>query len=340
MKIYFLFLSFAIMLTLGFCALYSIKLDAEIRFWKPLAKKKIQYANILSEQNKPKVVFAGGSSCTFSIRPDVLNAYEINSVNMGMHAGMGVLFNVAFASSVLQKGDFLVLALEPGILTSEFDQPTFLGACLAMAMKMPDLAVGGALMGRKLSIRQRLLAVRPGGRRVVTMLSKLALQRPMYRYTLDETSEDGWCFTSYDDERAIATGAYRKKDLSDSGSIFLSAIATEVRSKGASVYFLSPWVYTESEVVEGNRKITRCLLEQVDEIIPVLYDGYDGSCSNQVWYADTGMHLTPAGSIARTEAIATVLLPMLTSAIDQLKNVDENYSGPEKGSEKGPVRSL
>jgi hypothetical protein len=311
MNKYFAGLFLGIFITYIFCVWFTTLADPEVYFWKTLGKNKIEYAEKLSSQGKPKIHFLGGSSCTFSIRPDILKAYGLDSVNMGMHAGMGALFNVGFGLSMVEQGDVIIIALEPGILCGLIE-PTSLGINTAVAMGHKEWAVGDDLINRKLTYREQFNALRPGGRRIITNFFKWLLKIRPYRYKLDETDEAGWCRISYDLEQAHPVNNLNKKyDLGDQGIILLKAIAEYAESKSAHVYYIAPWQLTKPSAKEHYKALNQHYLNDISQIIPVLYDGYLGVSTNSEWYADTIWHLTTEGSRIRTEALAEVLIPQL-----------------------------
>jgi hypothetical protein len=312
MKRYLTCLLLVVVATYVLCAFYSMRFDPEVRFWKKLADIKLNYAANLSNNTSKKVVFVGGSSCTFSIRPDVLEESGIFAVNMGMHAGMGPLFNSSFGCSVLNEGDLLVVALETDTFKDpNFNQSTTLGVCTAMVLGDGNLAVGGVLFGKQLTVRQMFSAIRPGGRKVVTMLSKAFLRLPPYRYSLDEIGAGGWCYTSYDREQARPNkAASTPAPITEDGLRFIKSVKNYAMANDIDVFLVLPWQLTASECVENNRRVNRDLCTQIEAIIPVVYDGYDGCCTNVELYADTGYHLTPEGAKIRTEAFLKAFVEM------------------------------
>ena len=303
-----------IFVTYIFCIWFNTKCHPEVHFWKTLGINKIEYSKQLSLLGKKKIHFVGGSSCTFSIRPDILKTYGLYSVNMGMHAGMGALFNVGFGISEVSPGDIIVLAIEPDTLNGRV-QPTSLGINTAVSMGNKQWAVGGDLINRKLTYKEQINASRPGGRKIITHFFKFLLRIPPYRYNLHEADQTGWCSISYDLEQATPEGNFDKKyTLSENGKQLLKAVSKSAELKGAKVYYLAPWQLTKLESKDHNRSLNKQFLEEINQILPIINDNYFGVCTNPEWYADTKWHLTDYGSRIRTEALAEALIPILTES--------------------------
>lgn len=308
MRSYLLWMGLAVLLAFGLCTIYSTRWDPELRFWKQAYSKKMAWSDQLQVEGGAKIVFAGGSSCTFSVRPDLFKQAGINCVNMGGHAGMGALFLCGVAMESLNEGDTLILALEPGLLAGEKIVPRKLGTQTATVLGDKDLAVAEKITGRKLSLQEWGGAMRPGGRHMVTMLSKLMLRRPLYRYSVDELGPGGWAHTSYKDEVALPTGVILKEPvLSVGGTEFLRAVKQHCDAQGVRVAYAIPWVLTESNAVDNNRAHYKGLAEKISKILPVLNAPSWGAMDRQDLFADTALHLTPEGARIRTQELLDVI---------------------------------
>tara|TARA_E500000178_G_scaffold353336_2_gene418961 strand:+ start:313 stop:1299 length:987 start_codon:yes stop_codon:yes gene_type:complete len=308
MRSHVLRLGLAVVLSFGLCSIYSTQWGPELRFWKQAYLKKMKWADQLQADGGSKVVFAGGSSCTFAVRPDVFQQMGISCVNMGGHAGMGALFLCSVAIETLNAGDTLILAVEPDLLSGIEIVPRKLGIQTATVLGDKDLAVAEKITGQSLALSKWLSAMRPGGRHTVTMLSKILLRRPLYRYSVSELGLGGWAYTSYQDEVAKPCGKITKDPvLSSAGMELLLMIKQRCDEYGVHVAYAIPVVLTEEEALDHNRSYFKQLGEAISHVLPVLNDPFYGAESRKELFADTALHLTPEGASMRSKLLAQLV---------------------------------
>ena len=121
------YLLIAALATWGMSVLYTLRWNPELRFLKAIAIKKESWARQLSTNGQPKTLIFGGSSCAFSINGErMLARHGIPMVNFGLAAGHGPKVLTEEALSHLSRGDTLLIALEPALVTETLE-PTPLG---------------------------------------------------------------------------------------------------------------------------------------------------------------------------------------------------------------------
>ena len=175
----------------GVCgATYVLRFNPEMDFWRQAAKRKLAWADQMRRTHGNVIGAVGGSTTTFGIDAGLLERDDALPVaNLGLHAGMGPDVCVGFGFAALQRGDILILSLEPSMLTEEL-HTTPLGSRLAWMLGKPELLAWDSPPSW-LTWLCLLTQLQPGGYHVVTMLGKLALQEELYRYNIEEARPGG-----------------------------------------------------------------------------------------------------------------------------------------------------
>ncbi len=76
----------------------------------------------LNEINNNRLILIGGSGLTFGINSQMLvDKLNINVINMGLHAGLGLEFMLNEVKPSIKKGDIIVLCLEFPLYLDDFE---------------------------------------------------------------------------------------------------------------------------------------------------------------------------------------------------------------------------
>ena len=177
--------------------------NPEVDFWASIRDKRdLQIEEIRRDQpQQPIVIFTGGSSCAFSIRPEIIQeAIGMPVMNYGAAAGTGSKFLIEQALQRCKKGDILVLAMETHFLAEEGrGKPTSLGMSLALSDRDIQLAVGGDTFGDSVSAGEFFSFMRPGARYSAKWIGKSLKGDLSYRYKVTDYRNRGWLVTEYRD---------------------------------------------------------------------------------------------------------------------------------------------
>lgn len=287
--------------TLLAAAAYTLWLNPEIRFYKHAARVKLAWAQKMEKEHGAKVIVFGGSGTAFSVRPELLLQEQgIPAVNLGLHAGMEPPFLTALAVSIARPGDTLIAAFEPDLLTSQFTSPD-LAAQIGMALGCPELVHASNLTGEPVHWVEDLLSLRPGAYHCFTLLGKIALRKPLYRYAPAEISASGW-------QRANDFRDIPDRPLAGSLSPDARKLLLRLKQWGQAhqvkVAFSMPWCYVTPPRVSAFREADIRFLLEVSAILPVLKDPALGIHTVREHYADTEWHLTAEGAALRSTALA------------------------------------
>lgn len=80
--------------------------------------------NRLMESKSPKIIVVGGSSAAYGLDSKTLSeAMDMDVVNMGLHAGLGLRFPCETAKKNIQEGDIVLIACEYPAYTGETMYP-------------------------------------------------------------------------------------------------------------------------------------------------------------------------------------------------------------------------
>lgn len=310
-------LGFAVLMWAG-AAVVSLKGDPEATFWKEVVKLKQERVSREREgdHDGPMVFVGGGSSCSFSIHPDVITE-ELGwpAVNMGGSAGMGYRYLIDLATSRAEKGDIVILQLEPAIIRGGEQKMTTLAAKVDMTRFLTGLK-GGVFEDElyREPITERLSALRPGAKFLGVLAAKLVRPRPLYRYQLGDIRENGTL--SF---KTIApnpdVGLFRPmRDWLDDElvQIDLKEIARYAKEEGVMIFFTLPWESFRPEVLGPQRDEHAAYLEGVAKHLPVLRDEMMGAVGDNSLFLDTGYHMTEEGGRMRTRAMTKALKSYLS----------------------------
>ncbi|MFM1769921.1 MAG: hypothetical protein RJA22_2450 [Verrucomicrobiota bacterium] len=288
-------------LTLAAGAVYSLRVNPEVAFFRAGDATKQAWHRRLREAHTNVVVIFGGSSCGTSIDArGLLDRHGLPVLNAGLGAGMGARILTRYALASVRPGDTLLVALEPELLTGSIDHEP-LGVQFALA------AGHGSLLGREPLSRWPGLALnlRPGGAHVFAMLGKLLTGQPLYRYARAEWREGGHHEVAA--RRPIADPSLEPWHLSADGRRALADLRDEARARGVRVAYVLPWQYCPPVRTPEHRRRNLAFLREVVEILPALREPSAGSHSVAGDFADTNMHPTPEAARRRSDELAASL---------------------------------
>lgn len=295
------------LLTLSLAALYTVRLNPEVRFYRHAIAVKRQHAQFLDRHGGTnKVIVCGGSSAAFSIDgARMLERHGLPVVNFGLHAGMEPRFLVAVAAQSARSGDTFVVAMEPGLLTTPFGKSD-LAAQMAFALGEPRLIRATDVTGDRVPWVSGLLSLRPGAYHAFTLLGKVLLAKPLYRYAPRDVQPSGW--QQAHDFRDITAALPNTNHLSADAVRLLGALARWGQEHNVRVIYSLPWCYVEPAQTEPFRRASAAFLLEVARLLPVLEDPRLGAYDVRDEFADTEWHLKEAGAAARSDALAEQLV--------------------------------
>jgi hypothetical protein len=307
----------AVTWTLG--AAYTLRLNPEIVFFRQAAALKLAWSRQIAQTNAIKTIVFGGSSCTFAINNGrLLSEHHLPAANLALGAGMGPRVLIRFALPEVRRGDTLIMAMEPGLLTTPFDDPA-LGVQFSLALGRPELvAPGDALVPPACRATvSELLMLRPGSYHLFTLMAKVAGRQPLYRYQATEFEPSGWQQTAVRRRLQPAEGA--DLHLSADARRWLERLRDWCQEKGVRVAYSLPWAYTSPEDLVSFQKSNRQFLLEVAEFLPVLKDRRLGAHIVNEHFADTMWHLTEEGARLRTDELAKQIEDWEIWAVRELK---------------------
>jgi len=283
-------------------ALYTTRINPEIRHFLGTHAIKQDWAAKMTREHGPKVVVYGGSSCEFSIDGErLLQRYRLPCANLGRGAGMGAVVLTMAALDHVREGDTLVVALEPALLTDEPELPN-LGVQFSLASGNAHWILHPLPPTQPMCPLTAALALRPGGQHVFAMLGKLLSGQPLYRYHLEDMHPSGFNETAL---RLDVQGPPGHGGTVPPASLaFLQSLREWCQQHRVRFVYSLPWGYTPAEVLASTRRDNAAFLLQIIDILPVLKDPMLGAHEVREDFADTAWHLTPAAAAQRTDALA------------------------------------
>jgi len=292
------------------CAL-TIFMNPEVTFWNEAVSRRLDdIASIRTKQpGQPMIIFTGGSSCAFSIDPEIIEKTTgLPAVNLGLPVAAGAQYHLHQALRQAKSGDIIIYSTAADILTypSEDSSPSKISFALEARRGLPTESAGGSTFGKSLTIPQYLTLSRPGTDYLIVLASRTASGKG-YRYKLPDIRYRGLIQTPVRDKSMKAAGPRTVTTLHPDGRKLLETFVAAAKQKGVRVAYSIPLTYTATEQLASSRAKNKQFLAEVDKIIPVIEDGYSGAIDNIENFADGQRHLSGRGSKIRSEALAHAL---------------------------------
>lgn len=287
-------------------AIYTLYWNPEIEFHNGSRRIKAGGGGELRQRfGFRATIFAGGSSGLFSIDATRLSErHQRLAINYAMGAGLGPGVLAQAATSATGRGDTLVLAFEPFLLTEPME-PTAMGIQFSFAAWHPEWVTEPRFAVPAVSWPSALLALRPGGYHCVTLLGKLITRRPLYRYQLGDVDSDGLALT---DVRLPVTGPPEFADtLPPAATNLLASVAEWGRTNGVKLIYSLPWGYCPTNEVARVTRRNAKIVRQISAYIPALRDPALGVHTEAEDFSDSVWHLTRDAATRRTDILADLL---------------------------------
>lgn len=284
---------------------FTTKWNPEMAFWSQAAEQKIEWREELVKAGRgPVTVVYGGSSTGFGIDAAyATEELECPMVNLGLHAGMGAEALTGFALTQVRKGDTLLVMLEPVLIGADEPMPA-LGVQFAAAMGRPEI-----LSWRSDSeagfFAMKLSDLRPGASNSLSLIGKLVMGRPLYRYQLGDVKPGGLLVTSVGGKLAGITDSI--SPLGPSARDFFHDLLIISQNREFGIKYALPLNYSEPDFAPEMRERNRQFLEEVEQLIPVIWEDEMGVSTVMSDFADSPRHLRPESAIERTRSLVEAL---------------------------------
>lgn len=275
--------------------------NPEMRFWKAAAAAKSDWTDSLRKsENVPVIICLGGSATGFGIDAEYAEReLDCRLVNFGLHAGMGADALTGFALSKARKGDTLLVMLEPELL-ADSEMETALGVQFAYAIGEREI-----LNWKGVTSSFHLANLRPGASNIFGVIGKILMGRPMYRYQLRDMRKSGLLTTSV--TSGLVARNSSPESLSGSAEKLLKDLVSVARERKLNVIYGFPWVYSDEENAHLVRRDRSKFLNDVEKIMPVIYEDGWGVSTEKINFRDSPQHLSETAARRRTELLVKAL---------------------------------
>lgn len=303
-------------LAYGLAAYVSIPANPEVRFWRSVDQLRDKEIAEVRKQHpgQPILFFTGGSSCAFSIDPEIIEeTCGMPAFNLGLPVAAGPKFLLHQALEKTQKGDILTICLEPDLLTYPEDfKPSQFSFAMATSVGQPSAAAGGLSFGESLDLREYLNLSRPGPTHIANLIGK-SFTGKGYRYQASDIRAHGRIETSVSDKNLSRTGMKSATEILPAARQMLADFKQAASAKGVRLFYSMPWMLTDEKAAENNRKNNFAILKSINNMVPTVDDGHQGVAVDSAYFSDSGLHLTSQGSAIRSKDLAVALRDRLTS---------------------------
>ena len=289
----------------------TIFVNPEVTFWNEAVSRRLDAIASIREKEpgEPIIFFTGGSSCAFSIDPEIIEKITGRpAINMGLPVAAGAHYIIHQALRQARPGDTIVYTTAADILT--FPDQEFSPAKISFALEsrrgLPTEYAGGSTFGNSLTIPQSLTLSRPGVDYLIVLAGRMANGKG-YRYKLPDIRYRGLIQTPVRDPSLKPAGPRTAVNLDPEGRQLLETFVAAAKQKGVQVVYSMPLTYTATADLAASRNKNREFLTEIEKIMPVIDDGYSGAIDNIENFADGGRHLSESGSGIRSRALARAL---------------------------------
>ena len=189
--------------------------------------------------------------------------------------------------------------LEPELL-ADSDMETALGIQFAYAIGEREI-----LNWKGVTSGFHLANLRPGASNIFGVIGKILMGRPMYRYQLRDMRESGLLTTSV--TSGLVARNSSPESLSGSAKKLLKDLVLVARARNLNLIYGFPWVYSDEENVHLVRQDRSKFLNDVEKIMPVIYEDGWGVSTEKINFRDSPQHLTETAARRRTELLVKAL---------------------------------
>ncbi len=282
-------------------AAYTLRWNPEIAFFRRGDAVKHQWAEQLKTTHTNKIVIFGGSSCATSVDPlRMLERHQLPVLNLGFVAGIGADVLTRYAFENLQPGDTLIVALEQGLLSGSVELEP-LGVQFLLASGHGELLRDDG----DIPWTSALLDLRPGGYHVFTLLGKVLMGQPLYRYGPVEIETGGWHKVAA--RREFGVPLVQTNKLSAAGRGWLIRIRDECLQRNVRVACTIPWQFCLPENGAAVQSQNLQFLREMSAVLPVLREPSIGVHAVRGHFADTDLHPTAEAAALRTDELAATI---------------------------------
>lgn len=279
--------------------LYTLNLNPEIQFLKRAWQLKSE-AIQNSSNDGGRILFCGGSSVLVGIDPEEVEAHcHYPVINLGMAAGMGPGVLTELALNVARTGDFMIVSIEPDLLT--MDQGlSMLGSQVSWAVGHPEWVPVNGLSQRIVTLTH----LRPGAYHAFTLLGKMLMKRPLYRYQAHELQSGGWQKIETP-QQSLGIPVFHF-NLTAQGRSLLTRIVQECGKKQVKVSYRLNWHFVPKERLPHHQLGIQNFLSEIARIMPVI-DGEGPELTDPSQFADTPWHPKPDLAHIQSRHIGEIL---------------------------------
>lgn len=313
---YFILAGIAFLVAVSMSYYYNEKLNPEVRFWNAAIENKFDYYSTLNEK-KETYVFVGGSSCNFSINPELLNnKFGIQAINMGIHAGAGRALQLELGLQVLKPRDTLVLAMETTFWSSQnVSKQEAFGSKLYHSNKR-FFQKSQQVDELGIPFERNFWDLRPGGRHLLTRSVLMAAGKESYRYREEDLRPGGFIIFDRPWPELLPSNQRVSGPLSEAAKELLKSTLRMASENQFSVLVTIPWRLVKEEHLEDYRKSVEKLVSEIEVYCPVIADRRSGALSDPSYFSDSSWHLSVKATVERNTELGAALI---SQKIDEAK---------------------
>ena len=301
-----LLLYFVVLLcSVGVGWIYTKHFEPETRFWVDAFRER--RGEIRESRDGRRVIFSGDSACSFGINPQLFQKETgLKTYNLGGTRQMGMEVFMSEALKHARENDMLVLICNPALLATEADQESLPKAGGRMELALSNEVTAGEFVD----------ATRPGFNHLVSLGAKVALRKPMFRYSAEDRRPLGQVVTSLRDHPRASLREFEMEERLPKMVSVLDSWQKRCAQQGVSLYFLLPVELTDASILEENRQKKGELLDELEKQLPqvkVLRTELLACSDDDSLFADTLFHLTEEAAADLTRR----LVPLVEEAMKE-----------------------
>jgi len=269
--------------------IYTKYYEPETRFWVDAFRER--RAEIREVRDPVRVIFSGDSACSFGINPLLFQEETgLKAYNLGGTRQMGMEVFMDEALKHAREDDVLVLICNPVLLATEAERESAPKAGVRMELAL----------SHELRAEEFVDATRPGFNHLVSLAAKVALRKPMFRYSAEDRRPLGQVVTSLRDHAAASLREFEMEERLPAVVSVLESWQKRCAEQGVLLCYLLPVELTDKAA----------LLDELERQLPrvkVLRTESLGCSDDDSLFSDTLFHLTEEAAADLTRRLIPIV---------------------------------
>lgn len=285
--------------------LNAAALDSDLHWTVVIDQKKSRIVHQIKDE--PRILLVGGSHTFYSVSAEELEKLlHIKTINLGLHAGIGLNAILARSMQWIKANDLVVLFPEYGLLTNEGEG--WLGAAYGAAIGSPTISGVGLEQKASVLLRSGTVNLTSFGKSLWVLFFGAKGRSAQATDVGPRGDTEVFLFDQH------PSGLVLEDKFSGHAMERLIWYRDQIKQREAKLVIALPWCY----VPEATRKITteraRAIADKLAKVAPVLTQ--NGLCNIQTdlsLFSDSDYHANAKGRSINSKYLASELRNIIST---------------------------